>query len=179
MKPGTATQRRMGLAAIAESRLMVVPSGIRPGTHINQGFSVLAVNALRLCVAGAVLLASHGCRGSDSDTIRLPENATVRRGEDPPVMINAQTPVEYPPTLFARGIEGKVILRLYADEAGAVTGDSTRVAESSGYPALDSAAIAAVPNFRFAPAMKNGAPVAGTFLQPVHFRHPQAGGTTP
>jgi TonB family protein len=126
----------------------------------------------------AILITCVACNRADPDTVRLPESA-VRRGEDPPVMINAQTPVEYPPTLFARGIEGKVLLRLYVDETGALTADSTRVAESSGYPALDSAALAAVPSFKFAPAMKNGAPVAGTFLQPIHFRHPQAGGTTP
>jgi protein TonB len=93
--------------------------------------------------------------------------------------VNPESPVEYPAALFARGIEGKVILRLHVDEAGRIASESTKVAESSGYPALDSAALAAVPRFRFAPALRNGQPVAATFLQPVHFRHPQAGGTTP
>jgi protein TonB len=111
--------------------------------------------------------------------VRLPENAPVRRSEDPPVAVNPASPVEYPPALFARGIEGKVLLRLHADEAGQISPESTKVAESSGYPALDSAALAAVPRFRFAPALRNGTPVAATFMQPVHFRHPQAGGTTP
>lgn len=138
----------------------------------------LPETSLRLCVAVAV--ASAACGGAEDSTVRLPENAaTPRKGDDPPVMINAQTPVEYPAALYARGIEGKVVLRLYADTAGALLSDSTRVAESSGYPALDSAALAAVPRFKFAPALKDGQPVSGAFLQPVHFRHPQAGGTTP
>lgn len=94
-------------------------------------------------------------------------------------MVNPVSPVQYPPALFARGIEGKVVLRLYADEAGRLNRDSTTIAESSGYPALDSAALGAVPEFRFAPALRNGTPVATSFLQPVHFRHPQAGGTSP
>jgi protein TonB len=94
-------------------------------------------------------------------------------------MINPESPVEYPAALFARGIEGRVILRLHVDEAGRLVADSTKVAESSGYPALDSAAVSAAPQFRFAPALRNGAPIAATFLQPVHFRHPEAGGTTP
>jgi TonB family protein len=119
------------------------------------------------------------CSGTPDSTVRLPENSATRKGEDPPVMVNPQTPVEYPAALFARGIEGKVILRLYTDSSGTVAAESTRVAESSGYPALDSAALAAVPQFRFAPALRDGEPVAGAFLQPVHFRHPQAGGTTP
>lgn len=94
-------------------------------------------------------------------------------------MINAESPVEYPAALFARGIEGRVILRLHADDSGRLIPDSTKVAESSGYPSLDSAAVSAVPRFRFAPALRNGTPVAATFLQPVHFRHPDAGGSTP
>lgn len=132
-----------------------------------------------LPLAAPVLLALAGCSRQDGNTVQLPENQPVKRGEDAPVAVNAVSPVEYPPALFARGIEGKVILRLHIDSAGRINPESTRVAESSGYPALDSAALAAVPRFQFAPALRNGSPVAATFMQPVHFRHPQAGGTTP
>jgi len=130
----------------------------------------------RGAILAGLLLA---CSSPESDTVRLPENSTARRGDDPPVLINRESPIEYPPALFARGIEGKVVLRLHADSTGRLAADSTRIAESSGYPALDSAALAAVGTFRFAPALRNGGPVAATFLQPVHFRHPQAGGVTP
>ena len=135
-----------------------------------------SARSLRLCIVMPAMLA---CGGTPDSTVRLPDNSATRKGEDPPVMVNPQTPVEYPAALFARGIEGKVILRLYTDSSGTLAAESTRVAESSGYPALDSAALAAVPRFKFAPALKDGEPVAGAFLQPVHFRHPQAGGTTP
>ena len=83
------------------------------------------------------------------------------------------------PLRFGAGIEGKVILRLYVDSTGAVVDDSTKIAESSGYPALDSAAVRAAPELRFSPALRNGQPVAALFLQPVQFRHPQAQGVTP
>ncbi len=119
------------------------------------------------------------CSRGDGNTVALPSQSATPRGEDPPVMVNPVSPVQYPPALFARGIEGKVVLRLYADEAGRLNRDSTSIAESSGYPALDSAALGAVAEFRFAPALRNGTPVATSFLQPVHFRHPQAGGTSP
>jgi protein TonB len=119
------------------------------------------------------------CSRPDPNNVRLPENQPARRTEDPPVAVNATSPVEYPPALFARGIEGRVLLKLFVDSTGHVSQESTKVAESSGYPALDSAALAAVPRFRFAPALRNGTPVAASFMQPVHFRHPQAGGTTP
>lgn len=130
-------------------------------------------------VAVLVTAIMVGCSRSDGNTVRLPDQSNAPRGEDAPVMINPVSPVVYPPALFARGIEGKVILRLFLDETGRLNRDSTRVAESSGYPALDSAALAAVASFRFAPALRNGAPVPASFLQPIHFRNPQAGGTTP
>ncbi|HXI20140.1 MAG TPA: energy transducer TonB [Gemmatimonadales bacterium] len=127
----------------------------------------------------ALVLLLAGCSRPESNTMRLPENPAVHRAEDPPVVINPESPVEYPPALFARGIEGNVVLHLFVDESGRLAPESTRVVESSGYPALDSAALAGVSRFRFAPALRNGTPVATSFLQPVHFRHPQAGGTTP
>jgi TonB family protein len=124
------------------------------------------------------LLLLFACSGREAGTVRLPDQ-TARRGDDPPVALNAESPVEYPATLYARGIEGKVVLRLYADVNGRLVPESTRVAESSGYPAFDSAALAGTGQLHFAPALKNGIPAAAAFLQPVHFRHPQAGGTTP
>lgn len=137
------------------------------------------VRRVRRLTALALLTSAAACSRPDPNTVRLPENQPARRTDDPPVAVNAVSPVEYPPALFARGIEGRVLLMLFVDSTGHVSQESTRVAESSGYPALDSAALAAVPRFRFAPALRNGAPVAASFMQPVHFRHPQAGGTTP
>jgi TonB family protein len=137
-----------------------------------------AAREARMLAVSIWILIPLGCTGSDSNTVRLPDQ-TARRGDEPPVMINPESPVEYPPTLYARGIEGKVLLRLRVDESGHLVPDSTKVAESSGYPALDSAALGAASRFRFAPALREGRPVAATFLQPIHFRHPPAGGTTP
>ena len=111
---------------------------------------------IRVHRAPGALLLLLACSRPEPNTVRLPENPAVRRGDDPPVAVNPETPVEFPPALFARGIEGKVILRLFVDEAGRLSPESTRVAESSGYPALDSAALAAVGRFRFAPALRNG-----------------------
>jgi TonB family protein len=98
--------------------------------------------------------------------------------EEPPVAINPVSPVRYPPALLAQGIEGRVLLRLYVDSAGNVVPDSTRIAESSGYPALDSAALVGSPELRFSPALHQGRPVAAPFLQPVQFRSPRSGAAT-
>jgi TonB family protein len=122
---------------------------------------------------GVLLGALVGCnRGSDG-TVRLVDRAAsqpVPPAEEPPVPINPVSPVRYPPALLAQGIEGRVLLRLYVDSAGNVIPDSTRIAESSGYPALDSAALVGSPELRFAPALHQGQAIAAPFLQPVHFR---------
>jgi len=144
---------------------------------VNRTRVPLPVSRFGLALAALGIIA--GCSRGDGNTVALPDQSTARRGDDPPVVINPTSPVEYPATLYGRGIEGKVVLRLFVDETGTLTPDSTRLAESSGYPALDSAALAAVPSFRFAPALQNGTPVGALFLQPVHFRHPEAGGMTP
>jgi protein TonB len=91
------------------------------------------------------------------------------------VALDAESPVSYPRALLDQGVEGTVVLHLFADAKGAIVPESTRIAESSGYPAFDSAAMAAVPRFHYAPAVHDGTPVGTTFLQPVQFRNPQGG----
>ncbi len=113
------------------------------------------------------------CERRDDGTMRLvsrDEPPVVSPAEVPPVAINPVSPVRYPEALLEQGIEGQVLLRLYVDSAGNVVPDSTRIAESSGYPALDSAALVGSPDLRFSPALRQGEPVAAPFIQPVQFR---------
>ena len=130
---------------------------------------------IRRALLPAVLLA--GCDpGPHDGTMRLPSDIPATSGpqvESPPVALNAESPVLYPEALLAQRIEGTVLLRLYADSHGMVVPESTRVAESSGYPALDSAAVAGSAGLRFAPAVHEGQRVATAFLQPVQFRSQQ------
>jgi TonB family protein len=134
---------------------------------------------LALVFAGIVL--AGGCRRKSDGTLTLPADpaATGVRRDEPPVAIDPESPVGYPPALYQQRISGTVLLRLFVDETGRVFPESTKVQESSGYPALDSAALVGAPKLRFAPALRNGVPVATLFTQPVHFRHPDRGGTTP
>ena len=91
-----------------------------------------------------------------------------------PVALNADSPFGYPPALYDREIQGEVVLRVYVDSTGRLIPESTRVAESSGHPALDSAALAGAPGLRFAPATRRGIAVGTEFLQPVRFRRPDS-----
>jgi periplasmic protein TonB len=133
----------------------------------------------RQSLLGLALLA---CGRKDDGTVRLVDHTTAAPAppaEEPPVAINPVSPVRYPPALLAQGIEGRVLLRLFVDSAGNVLPDSTRIAESSGYPALDSAALVASPELRFSPALHQGRPIAAPFLQPVQFRSSRSGRGTP
>ncbi len=122
------------------------------------------------------------CERRADGTMGLPSQpiASVEStADEAPVALNAVSPMQYPRALLEQGIEGRVLLRLYVDSAGSLLPDSTRIAESSGYPALDSAALAGAPALKFSPALRRGRPVAAPFLQPVHFRNPHARSTSP
>jgi len=95
------------------------------------------------------------------------------RGFEPPVVTNPSVPMEYPVALFELRVEGVVRLHLYITESGNIVPESTRIADGSGYPELDSAALRGVNALRFAPARRDGTPVATSFVQPVYFRHPE------
>ena len=126
-----------------------------------------------------VLLAS--CKAPDPSVVQLPNAPAVQaaKKEEPPVAVNPDIPIEYPQALYQQRIEGRVLLKLWVDSAGKLEEDSTSVAESSGYPAFDSAAVAAADYLHFAPGRRNGVAVGMSFTQPIVFRHPQRAGVTP
>jgi TonB family protein len=131
----------------------------------------------------AVLLLLTACSTKDDGTVRITPgtdtNAAPDAAEQAPVAVNPVSPVEYPRPLRDQGIEGRVLLRLYADSSGKLIADSTRIAESSGYPALDSAAVLGAAQLRFSPALLRGRPVAAAFLQPVQFHNSRSRSATP
>jgi TonB family protein len=134
---------------------------------------------LRRALFAGTLVLGLGCGDRNVGTVALGDHqpaSTESPADQPPVAINPVTPMVYPPALLEQGIEGRVLLRLFVDASGNLLADSTRVAESSGYPALDSAALSGARELRFSPALRNGRPVAAPFLQPVHFRHPSSQG---
>ena len=118
-----------------------------------------------------VCLAVMACVRDGTEADAAPVNSRPNSFE-PPVATNAESPVAYPILLFEQGIEGTVILRLFADETGTIVPESTQVAEGSGHARLDSAAVSGVVRMTFAPARRKGIPVSTVFYQPVHFRIP-------
>jgi protein TonB len=130
--------------------------------------------ACRVLRVGFLLLAT-AC--SDSSNVRRIAKAFQRgavRPDEIPKLVTSELPFRYPPDMYARRAQGNVTLRLFVDRDGAVRRDSTRVEESSGFPALDSAAVRGSMELRFVPAKVRGEPKGITVLFPVYFRHPDA-----
>lgn len=73
----------------------------------------------------------------------------------------------YPPHLRDAGIGGVVVVWFYIDETGKVT--STRVAQSSGFPQLDEAALTVSDLFVFSPALNNDQNVPVWVQFPITF----------
>jgi TonB family protein len=134
--------------------------------------------------AATLVVGTLACGGSSPPPDAQGVQAPPPPESEAPVALNPDVPIAYPAVLFEQRIEGEVVLRLFTDSMGRLIPESTRVAESSNYPALDSAALAGSARLRFAPARRRGVPVATTFLQPVEFHYPGSpertggGGTT-
>jgi protein TonB len=124
-------------------------------------------------LVAAMTFGAAGCIGKE-DAKRMIE--ALQSGLVPdslPVMQNAELPFKYPPDLYARKVQGNVTLRIHIDTTGRVWPESTSVVESSGFPALDSAAVHGARSLEFRPAFSKGAPLAISVLFPVYFRHPE------
>jgi TonB family protein len=91
-----------------------------------------------------------------------------------PVLLTRELPFVYPTVLYTARVEGDVALRLYIDSLGLVVQESTSVAEPSGHPEFDSAAVAGAPYLEFQPARSEGARIGKTVVLPVKFRVPPA-----
>jgi protein TonB len=76
-------------------------------------------------------------------------------------------PVEYPRTSKRLSESGRVMVRVYIDEAGRPL--EVQLQRSSGFSRLDEEAVRAVRKARFKPPTENGRPIAGWATVPVIF----------
>jgi protein TonB len=128
-------------------------------------------SAVLLAMLLAILI-SAGCKKGEGSG--LPFQTVGRQPDIAPVMLNKELPFRYPPALYAQKVQGNVTLRIFIDKDGAIVSDSTRIAETSGFTALDSAAMKGSRDLKFEPAKTQGQPVPVSILLPVFFRHPDA-----
>ena len=81
--------------------------------------------------------------------------------------VGRNPPPEYPQAARLAGQEGVVIVLMLCDATGAV--QDAWIEESSGYPLLDEAELAAVRKWTFVPAVQGGVAVAGYVRRPISF----------
>jgi protein TonB len=82
--------------------------------------------------------------------------------------MESDRPPRYPEAARRRGEQGRVVLRVDVSADGAPI--DVTVTEGSGFPSLDAAALGAVRQWRFVPAMRGGTPVAAVAQVPIRFR---------
>lgn len=95
--------------------------------------------------------------------------STAEPGSDsPPLRIAEQSPPPaYPASALRKGERGVVLLKVMVDAQGRP--ERVRVIQRSGSRALDRAAVEAVQQWRFQPAVSAGQPVAGEVEIPIEF----------
>lgn len=102
----------------------------------------------------------------DAAELTRREQALGDRGENVPPTALCQFPPIYPMALRASGLEGKVSVLFRITEEGKV--DSIEI-KSAAHPLLALSARASIAHWRYAPARKNGQPVATRALIDVPF----------
>lgn len=112
---------------------------------------------LRLAILMAALVASPAVLCQDDSTNQPKKSeAESRRGVTPPRIIYSVDP-EYDKASHKAKVQGKVVLTLVVAKSGEP--QDIKIAKSLN-PALDEKAIEAVSKWRFAPATKDGEPMA-------------------
>lgn len=116
---------------------------------------------IALLLPTALLLAA--CQGDQP----APSQATPA---PTPVAAISTPPPAYPAEVACTGGEGTSVLKVTIGPAGIP--EQVVVLTSSGIPALDQAAQAAVEGWKFRAATRNGQPVSASIQVPVTFRLP-------
>jgi TonB family protein len=120
-----------------------------------------------LAAGGAALLVLAACVSVAGDANAQPPPAAEVR---PPEVLHHVDAV-YPPSALAARAHADVVLTLTIDTDGHVS--KVDLAQSSGAPDLDEAAIVAARQWTFVPAMRDGKPVASRIKVPFHFAPPE------
>ncbi|MYB32185.1 MAG: M56 family metallopeptidase [Acidobacteria bacterium] len=115
------------------------------------------------------LLARLAALQAELQTVLDELHATLgtRDGVSPPRKIQGVAPV-YPPEALAAGAEGVVVV----EAAISSTGEVTDVEVVRSVPLLDEAAVAAVAEWRYTPALLDGEPVSTRMTVSVTFTRP-------
>jgi protein TonB len=144
-------------AAFARAATFVVPEGMEPP---DNGTS-LSVSTGAASVSRPVAVASSGATRLLRDS--TPETGSVRSK----VRAGNNPRPDYPRAAREAGWEGTTVLQVLVLPDG--TAGSVTLHKTSGHAVLDEAALSAVRNWHFVPAMDGNFPIQSTVRLPVRF----------
>ena len=102
-----------------------------------------------------------------SPSVRRPGDREFMAWSRTPELVKALPPV-YPRLAWEAGVEGRILLSVTVSYYGYV--EAVAVIHSDVTPSMEKAAIAAVSQFEFTPAMQRDVPVRSMMAVPVRFR---------
>ena len=165
-KPRAAPESRPAAPAVSPNAApLVAPSAITPETGV-EGTDTRASAPVIGVVDGVANLDTFGAVAAppSAPAAPPPPPARLHSGIVPPRKVLDVTP-KYPELARRAQVEGVVILEALIDAGGAA--QSARVLRS--IPSLDSAALEAVREWRYTPALLNGQPVPVIMTVTVRF----------
>lgn len=140
------------------------PGGLRRRT------GMLLTAALSAGLAGLVWAQGGAAAPGAQETPPAPPPFVYAEGDVPPsedASYRRMVPPRYPADAIRAREQGEVIFRVMVDEHGDVA--DLEVERSSGSVLLDEAGAAAVAQWKFNVGRRNGEPVSGWVLVPIHF----------
>jgi len=117
--------------------------------------------------------AAEARKRKSAEKPRKPTPAAPPRITEPRPLAAQNAQPEYPRDAQRRGLSGRVVLRVDVGADGTAT--DVDFVQRSGAPELDRAAMSAVRKWRFAPAKRDGKPVASSVRVPIDFVLPKKG----
>ena len=121
----------------------------------------------RILIVGLVVASAAVAYAAASEQLSF-DALFRRRVQRLPALRSQEMPFRYPVSLWRRGIEGEVLLRVHIDEGGAV--DSVELSRSSGHAELDSRAVEGARQLQYHPATIGNKTVAVWAALPVRFQ---------
>jgi TonB family protein len=190
LEVGRRRSRRGLVVAFSEPRIFlerrirqITARATRGGRRRILGFSALAVLALGGAFCARDPLAPRNAAETTASLAPAPvvdiaerpvfTPMTVRPRLENPAQVGATLRRNYPPLLRDAGIEGKAVVWFLIDETGKVR--KTQINESSGYEALDEAALRVAGTMEFTPALNRDVPVTVWVQMPVAFSRTAGG----
>ena len=126
---------------------------------------------MRPVLSLVLLLTVSGCADTVNPTVGGLRIGVQNAPLKPPVRVDSLHPFEYPPSAWSYGASGTTVLKILISETGSV--DSAFVLQSSGDPALDSAAIVNSRHLVWEPAEQGGHPIPIWGRLPVIYPRPE------